>query len=640
MPQYLAPGVYVEETSFRTATIEGVSTSTAAFVGPTRYGPIQGTPTLLTCLADFEAIYGSIDPLLFEDQGGIPMVNYVAQAVRSFFDNGGSSLYISRAWQADPASTGYAQATLATSASVPQVLTWSGRYPGSEGNVTLAVTFSIGQQALSSTLAGPAARGVNPFDLVWISQVGSPAAEPGAGGAFYWAESYINKTTGGQGWLFHDVNDNTKDLTTLVPGTDELRVLTASLQITYPDGNVQSPVQRTDFYPGLTFDPRSLTSFAQTFNAVLNNSYYALTRPIVFAYSDSSPAAGIEIAQLMLDQVTVTGANGASQTLDVPWMISQQPGPYMYTEVLADGNDGDRPREPAFQGMQDPSNPLIKTGLYALEDVTDVSIVAAPGSTYGGNGSYALDAQQITNDLIAHCEKMEWRIAVLDPPDGSAVSQVSAWRGQMDSSYAALYYPWVRILDPVTDQEANMPPSGFVCGIYARSDNEEGVHKAPANEIVTDALSFEVLLNKSQQDLLNPLGVNCFRFFEGRGYRLWGARTATSDTEWMYVNLRRYMNYLKHSINNGTQSVVFENNGPALWASTTQLITDFLSNEFRNGRLFGTTEAQAFFVRCDLTTMTQNDLDNGRLVCLIGVALLRPAEFVIFRIGQFTASSQ
>jgi hypothetical protein len=235
---------------------------------------------------------------------------------------------------------------------------------------------------------------------------------------------------------------------------------------------------------------------------------------------------------------------------------------------------------------------------------------------------------------------MRYRIAIVDPPDGESVSQVSSWRGQMDSSYAALYYPWVRILDPVTDVETNMPPSGFVAGIYARNDSNFGVHKAPANEIVTDALSFEVMLNKSQQDLLNPQGVNCFRFFEGRGYRLWGARTATSDPEWKYVNLRRYMNYLKHSIDNGTQSIVFQNNGPDLWASTTQLISDFLFNEFRNGRLLGTTKEQAFFVRCDLSTMTQNDLDNGRLVCLIGVSLLRPAEFVIFRIGQFTASAQ
>jgi phage tail sheath protein FI len=219
------------------------------------------------------------------------------------------------------------------------------------------------------------------------------------------------------------------------------------------------------------------------------------------------------------------------------------------------------------------------------------------------------------------------------------VSQISAWRGQIDSSYAALYYPWVQILDPISDTEITLPPSGFVAGIYARSDQEVGPHKAPANEVVTDALGFELMLNKGQQDVLNPLGVNCFRYFPGRGYRLWGARTATSDTAWQYVNLRRYMNYLKRSIDVGTQYVVFETNGPDTWNNTQQIVSDFLYNEFVNGRLFGTTKAQAFFVRCDQTTMTQVEINSGMLVCLIGVALLRPAEFVIFRIGQFTATS-
>jgi phage tail sheath protein FI len=657
MPQYLSPGVYVEEVSFRTGTIEGVSTSTAAFVGPTRYGPITGTPTLLTCLSDYVAIYGSIDPLVFADSWGL-MTNYVGQAVRAFFDNGGGSLYISRTWNgpaqtSPPGSvpapgTGYALATLQPLSSPPQVLTsppqglaspaqtltWSARYPGAAGNVILTITFLIGQNVLANTSSGPTVRSVNDYDLVWIT---SPSL-PEAGGAFYGAESYLNKITGGLSWTFYDVNSNPTDISLLNPATDQVRIFTANLQITYEDGFPAGSNPRTDFYPGLTFHPSSPTSFANTFAGVLNDSYYALTRPIVFTYPDTSHAAGIGIAQLMLEQVAPV-INGYPFT--IPNMIAGHVTQPQYTEQLTGGFDGSRPLEPQYQGTADPSNPLIKTGLVALEDVTDVSIVAAPGSTFRAGGpAYSADGLAITNDLIAHCEKPGlYRIAVLDSPDSQGVSDISNWRGQIDSTYAALYYPWVRILDPVTNQEANMPPSGYVAGIYARSDNNYGVSKAPANEVVTDALSFEVLLNKGQQDLLNPLGINCFRFFEGRGYRLWGARLISSDTEWIYVNPRRYMLYLEHSIDLGTQSLVFANNGPDLWASTAQLITDFLSNEFANGRLFGTTKAQAFFVRCDLTTMTQNDLDNGRLVCLIGVALLKPAEFVIFRIGQFTASS-
>jgi phage tail sheath protein FI len=229
---------------------------------------------------------------------------------------------------------------------------------------------------------------------------------------------------------------------------------------------------------------------------------------------------------------------------------------------------------------------------------------------------------------------MKYRIAVLDSPPGLVLSEVRDYRAQIDSKYAALYYPWVTILDPITQEELNLPPSGFVTGIYARNDIEFGVQKAPANEVVRLALRFERMLNKGQQDVLNPEGINCFRFFEGRGYRLWGARTATSDGEWKYVNLRRYFAYLERSIDKGTQIFVFESNGDRLWANVRQTISDFLLNEWKSGRLMGVTPEEAFFVRCDRTTMTQNDIDNGRLICEIGVAPLRPAEFVIFRIGQ------
>jgi hypothetical protein len=194
----------------------------------------------------------------------------------------------------------------------------------------------------------------------------------------------------------------------------------------------------------------------------------------------------------------------------------------------------------------------------------------------------------------------------------------------------------VRVLDPVTRSEIVLPPSGFVTGIYARNDIERAVYKAPANEVVRGALGFESMLNKAQQEVLNPEGINCFRFFEGRGYRLWGARTISSDPEWKYVNLRRYFAYLEHSIDKHTQWAVFEPNGELLWANVRRTVEDFLLNEWQNGALLGEKPEKAFFVKCDRSTMGQNDLDNGRLVCLIGVAPLRPAEFVIFRIGQWT----
>jgi phage tail sheath protein FI len=211
---------------------------------------------------------------------------------------------------------------------------------------------------------------------------------------------------------------------------------------------------------------------------------------------------------------------------------------------------------------------------------------------------------------------------------------------QLDSTYAALYYPWVTVLDPVTRAEITLPPSGFVCGIYARNDITRAVYKAPANEVVNLAIGFEALLNKAQKDVLNPLPVNYFRSFEGRGFRPWGARTIASDPEWKYVNLRRYIAYLEHSIDKGTQWAVFEPNGDQLWANVRRTVSDFLLNEWQTGALLGDKPEKAYFVRCDRSTMTQDDLDNGRLVCLIGVAPLRPAEYVIFRIGQWTADSK
>jgi phage tail sheath protein FI len=153
------------------------------------------------------------------------------------------------------------------------------------------------------------------------------------------------------------------------------------------------------------------------------------------------------------------------------------------------------------------------------------------------------------------------------------------------------------------------------------------------------ALGFEFLLNTAQQEALNPLGINCLRYFEGRGFRVWGARTASSDPEWKYLNVRRYFAFLERSIEKGTQWAVFEPNGPVLWANVRRTIEDFLFNEWKQNHLFGAKPDEAYFVRCDRSTMTQNDIDNGRLVCQIGVAPLRPAEFVIFRIGQKTADS-
>jgi len=273
-----------------------------------------------------------------------------------------------------------------------------------------------------------------------------------------------------------------------------------------------------------------------------------------------------------------------------------------------------------------------------------VAIVATPDSV-----RFDTPAEQKTavDNLIEHCEALRYRIGIADPPRDESISGVRDFRSQFDTKYAALYYPWVEILDPTAKNDPGaapatlqLPPSGFAAGIYARSDINRGVHKAPANEVVLGITRFMQNVTYDRQSVLNPEGINALRFFPGRSNRIWGARTMSSDPEWKYVNVRRLFIYLEHSIDKSTQWAVFEPNNEALWANIRQTISDFLLVTWRTGALMGSKPEEAFFVRCDRTTMTQNDLDNGRLICLIGVAPTYPAEFVIFRIGQFTASAQ
>lgn len=290
-----------------------------------------------------------------------------------------------------------------------------------------------------------------------------------------------------------------------------------------------------------------------------------------------------------------------------------------------------------------PTSGDYAAALATLQPLQDVSTVAAPGYSARRAADPAVWAD-IQGQLVAFAEQSgDYRFAVLDAPPGCSLSDIREVRSGLDSSHAALYYPWVTVANPLAGASSrqpatiNLPPSGFLCGIYAETDIARSVSKAPANAVIRGALGLEQTLDKGQQDLLNPEGINCLRFFEGRGNLVWGAHTVSSDPEWKYLNMRRYFNYLEGSIDRGTQWAVFEPNGEGLWADLRRAIEDFLLNEWKNGSLLGTKPDEAFFVRCDRSTMTQSDLDRGRLVCLIGVAPLRPVEFVIFRIGQWTA---
>ncbi len=281
----------------------------------------------------------------------------------------------------------------------------------------------------------------------------------------------------------------------------------------------------------------------------------------------------------------------------------------------------------------------VRTGLHALSEIDDISIVAIPGNT---------DAT-VQSAMITHCETLKDRFCIFDSAKGDDLEGVKSRKNTLSSEggYGAFYYPWIEM--GVEQEDATtlkistepmlVPPSGAIAGVYARSDNERGVHKAPANEIVRGVTALEKNLTAADQGPLNVAGVNCIRSFTGRGIRVWGARTISSDASWKYVNVRRLFLYLEESIDEATQWVVFEPNSEKLWARVKQTITNFLMQVWKDGALMGASPEEAFFVKCDRNTMTQNDLDNGRLIVEIGVAPVKPAEFVIFKIAQWTGSS-
>jgi uncharacterized protein len=741
MPEYLAPGVFVEEVSYRAKSIEGVSTTTTGFVGATRYGPIDIEPDVITSLVEFERVYAGRQQLAFED-GGKPTDNYMWNAVRAFFEEGGKRLYIARAFNGDVTKC---CATVPGEQVPPANLGIRARFPGKAGEARVRLQFWVGQNVFVVEGGAKKLRASQDRDVVYIGggaakkgvhlvnydaqknvwsfahQDGTPAVElkdlaadttvrtitatvyveptePGL--PFFAATSLaidrLHKTAGALDSLFAYFAPEPANLsaarsipvviTTLTEAEATIErdaAQTRKNEATAADTLAKNELKKAkdDLAKAIADRDKKIQDIALAQKAVddnvdpdpnvavqlaaalqaekdllppLEDKVNELTPKVAPAQAKADAAAAeltlateaFDAAQNVLtaaindDANPADGAkivwsyngNGENRFKTADLEASTGTSPFLdAVYFLTKGSDGNIPNLSAYEGAEDATTNR-KSGLKALEDIEDISIVAAPGSTF-----VTTHAQAVANALIGHAERMQYRIAVLDSIKGQSIADVRAYRAKFDSSHAAFYYPWVRIVDPNTGQENLYPPSGFVSGIFARNDIERAVWKAPANEIVTLALGFEKLLNKAQQEVLNPEGVNCFRFFEGRGMRLWGARTATSDPEWKYVNLRRYFAYLERSIDKGTQWAVFEPNGERLWANVRRTIEDFLLNEWQSGALLGDKPEKAYFVKCDRSTMTQNDLDNGRLICQVGVAPLRPAEFVIFRIGQWTA---
>jgi hypothetical protein len=354
--------------------------------------------------------------------------------------------------------------------------------------------------------------------------------------------------------------------------------------------------------------------------------------------SESFDNLSVDPASTDYCQNRVNGTSNLITLAKGPNDSGAMPDPVAVT-LMAGGSDGTGSGITlADYERTDTDAPGKRKGLTGLGAIDGISILYAPNATSIGGFAGLPEA------MITQCETLKDRFAIIDAPQGSTdVSGQSnnslVPRNSWDTSYAAYYYPWIKVVDPSSGMPILVPPGGYMAGIYARVDDSEGVFKAPGNETVVDAADLEFQITAAEQGILNPRGVNVIRAFPGRGILIWGARTLSSDTLWQYINVRRLFIFLEQSIYQGTQWVVFEPNDERLWARVVGSVSEFLTRVWRDGALMGDTADQAFFVIADRSTMTQDDIDNGRLIVMVGVAPVKPAEFVIFRIAQFTGGA-
>jgi uncharacterized protein len=685
MPEYLAPGVYVEEVDRGPVPIEGVSTSTAGFVGVTARGPSTGRPQLVTNFREFERRFGAhfATPAGWADGN-----NLLPFAVEGFFANGGQRVYIKRViGQGAGRSFGQSRGGMVTrltedaTGTTLKPATLRGMVPN-----RTSVTLRMVRDGVTTTSGPHAVNGVNA--ATGEIQLGSALT-----GTF--DRRFTTVTTNVIGLTTTGLVDTTagnRPNSIMFRARDEggwgdgLVVEVAPEPV--PAGRAQFVAVAASTANDTTITMRSTAGFYQGAWLELDTGVDKIYRPLLevaglnLRVAGTFPAAGPALTATTVVstcEFRVTATFGAATEQFTGLTLVNVPGRYYAQRIntlsslltvdeinvppssptapagntnpffFPSGDDGTRvllgggtdgaaqPTALQYQGTD--LGPGNRTGIRALEDIDEISIIAAPGVT-------SLVVQQA---LINQCEDLKDRFAVLDPAPraGNAAPRLDDIRNQrnnFDTRYAALYYPRVLVDDPTTDDPAPVPvpPSGHIVGIYARTDTTRGVHKAPANEVIRGIEDYETLITKREQDILNPLNINVLRDFRAdrRGLRVWGARVLTSDAAWRYVPVRRLFIFLEESLDEGTQFVVFEPNDEQLWARVIQTVAIFLTRVWRDGALMGTTPEEAFFVRCDRTTMSDDDILNGRLIMEVGVAPVRPAEFVVIRISQKTLTPE
>jgi phage tail sheath protein FI len=528
MPEYLSPGVYVQEMPSATKPIEGVGTAMAAFVGFAATGPAN-RPALITNWSQYVNTFGSL-----EDGGQrnphVPGA-YLSHAVYGYFLNGGGRCYVTRVvgTPAEQEKPEPVQVPSRSSKAVPSLIVHRKENTGQDIQV----------------------------DILPPSKTALPPTE----GDGQTTEQASQSSQSGQE-LFN------------------LRVRMGDAE---------------ELYENLSLGKQGKSS--------------------------------VETITQTSQLIRVVEAKATGTAIE----RAPQMGSYIVKAPLVT-------TLPQVQSSHFSGNVADRSGLEGLEVAEDVTMVCCPDlmAAYLAEAIDKDGVKAVQLAMIAHCERMGDRVAILDPLPDLSPQEVKRWREQetgYDSKYAMLYYPWIKVAG--NGRPLMIPPSGHISGIYARNDNERGVHKAPANEVIRGALEAVTQITKGEQDTLNPVGVNCIRSFTGRGLRVWGARTLSSEGDWRYVNVRRLFNYIEKSIEQGTQWVVFEPNDPDLWARVKRDVGAFLTGAWRDGMLFGRTPEEAFFVKCDEENNPQDVRDRGQLFIDIGLAPVKPAEFVIFRLSQW-----
>jgi uncharacterized protein len=750
MPEYLSPGVYVEEIDAGPKPIEGVSTSTVGAVGVTARGPDTGKPVLITSFAEYLRVFGGaveVDGAVQAKWSNDPQRGEFwtfPLAVKGFFDNGGKRVYVRRVTSASAAAAfttmgkGVVSSVVADAATGSSTLKLSSLIGISKGDTLslvvegtptpiIVVAYDSAASSIDVAPLGKDVKAQRDFVVVKAAAAGTLKLRADSSGG--WGNALSVRASPMEAASFAligdaalagneavstsvsaDVSAPAKDFSVkaglgakfktkdhiLVDGKpftvsavagDKITVNEAA-QLWKKDMSVSRVRLATQAGAGKTVSVWGASSLYKNALVEIEDPAAGTRRyDLVSSIAGNLVTLATAIAEDLWEgqrirliearfSVRYTPADGPQEVEEIPnvRLKEEEPGDILHvTKLLTQRSRFLNVETPpsidisqlsdfplavdtgnvaaawmslgqgtdnlgsltvdAFVGQD--RGPGRRSGIQALEDVDEISLCVVP----------SIWSSLVQNALIQHCESLRYRFAILDPrpvdPNAiDAIGDIRAFRQGFDTKYAALYFPRLHVRDPFLASTVAVGPSGHMAGLYARVDVERGVHKAPANEVIRGidisdgTFGLETEITMREQDMLNPKGINALRFFPDRGTRVWGARTLSSDASWKYVNVRRIFIFVERSIDVGTQWVVFEPNDEKTWARVRQTITNFLTTVWRSGALFGTKADEAFFVRCDRTTMTQDDIDNGRLIVAIGIAPVKPAEFVIFRIQQ------